>query len=756
MSWEFQKRSATRLFWDKYPEEYKQEIIGIADGVNARLGREEVDFKDILTLNEMYESLSRFRTYFVYPFRLRYNWLIRGILYLQSKGSCSAFIATGNYTKDGRIVAAHSTRAYAAKDMWWHIYVAERYNVILDINPTKGYRFLMSTSPGYIWSGEDFYQNSAGIILMETTLDPLGRWTRRGDPVVVRARRAIQYSDSIDEVINHLLEKNNGLMPNDWIIGDTKSGEIASLELALRNYGLRRTKDGFIWSCNNVRDDKVRWELNSILGLGILGRFIRREFEPTERDLKFSELKNAGRVDVHFAKKIMSTYPISEKMFDCKITDTQLVNNLGLWCFMGNPDGSDFIAEEYPFKTPKEGYTDLPASGWVEIYGLSFPNKHRCKTFQEGDDGNLLWEYKAKEGIFGNAIYSSPEIARGKLYISSWNGNIMVLDLNSSRVVWEERVGWSSTSSPLVFNDSVFVGHSDGLSLLKQGKLLWKKEIGTVSCKPTIGEGIIYFGSHDTHVYALDKKNIKWKFKTKGEVCSSPVLYKGILYVGSKDGNLYALDATTGSKKWSYKTGAPICSSPLIYKNVIFFGSWDNNLYALNLDGSLKWKFTCGWGIHSSPSIRDDTLYFASLDGNFYALDPENGSLKWFFSARAGIRSSPLAYGDLVFFGSDDGRIYALHAKSGKVIWKHAPDYYIKDIYNYKTRPLSSSPVAFNGRVYIGSTNGRIYVYDAKTREEKRALEGVPFETWLFLFLSLLSIVLVTTAYLYFSWKMYK
>jgi outer membrane protein assembly factor BamB len=778
-SWELHRRSAVRLFWNKYPEEYKQEIIGIADGVAARRDKIDgppVDFKDILSLNEMYELLSRFRTYSVYPFRLRSNWLLRGIYdFVTSgrsssqglKGTCSAFLATGDFTREGGIVAAHSTRGYAAEDMWWHIYVAERYNVILDIQPTSGYRVLMSTSPGFIWSGEDFYQNSAGMILMETTLDPLGRWTRRGDPVVIRARKAIQYSDSIDDIVDCFLENNNGLMANDWLIGDTKTGEIASLELALYNHGLRRTKNGFIWSCNNVKDDRVRWELNSIFGLGFLGRLLKKDFEPTKRDLKFEEMRDVylGKIDVDVAKKIMSTYPISEKMFDCKITDSRLIDNFGVWCFMGNPDGSDFIAGENPFKKPRVGYTDLPASGWVQLYGLSHPNKYRREKQDldyKSKRGRLFWE--CETGVFGNAIYSSPTVKDDILYVSSWNGNIAAIDVNSASPLWKRNIGWSSASSPMVFDEIVYVGCSDGLYALNKnnGAVIWKNTLGTVSSRPLVFDGRVYCGSHEGIVYAFDARNgeMVWKYETNGGIYTSPAVHNNILYVGSNDNHLYAFDAEDGEVKWSFRTNGAVCSSPVVFDDLVFFGSWDNNLYALNCEtGKLMWKFTAGWGIDSSPAIGYDTLFIGSRDNNLYALDPWNGRLKWLFTANAGIHSSPLVYGGFVFFGCDDGRIYALDATDGDLVWSDAPDYFVQGVYNYVTRPIVSSPVASEGRLYIGSTNGRIYVYDDVAAEVKQPLSekiDVSFETWFFVTMSFFSVIMTTTIYLFFEMRRFK
>lgn len=51
---------------------------------------------------------------------------------------------------------------------------------------------------------------------------------------------------------------------------------------------------------------------------------------------------------------------------------------------------------------------------------------------------------------------------------------------------------------------------------------------------------------------------VKWKFKT-GRVVeawfSSPSVSGGVIYFGSDDGYLYALNAQTGELKWKFKTG---------------------------------------------------------------------------------------------------------------------------------------------------------------------------------------------------------
>src|SRR5262249_40941486 len=124
--------------------------------------------------------------------------------------------------------------------------------------------------PGGIWSGQDYYMNGAGILLAETTISQTP-FDLDGIPLVSRTRKAIQYSKSIDDAVRYLSEKNNGLYTNEWLIGDTKTSEIAMFELGTKKTKLWRSSKnewfggtaGFYWGCNNCKDPAVRQEVRA-------------------------------------------------------------------------------------------------------------------------------------------------------------------------------------------------------------------------------------------------------------------------------------------------------------------------------------------------------------------------------------------------------------------------------------------------------------------------------------------------------------
>ncbi len=168
-SWNAYRTSANALFLRGFDREILEEMRGIADGANAGgakwLGR-KLDLIDIVLANttvEMGELASAMpktptglegSTFDAPPYAKKHD---------SPTDHCSAFAATGPATRDGKMVIGHVT--------WWPQNLSEQTNVMLDIKPENGHRLLMQSYPGGIESGTDWYQNDAGIVLTETTID---------------------------------------------------------------------------------------------------------------------------------------------------------------------------------------------------------------------------------------------------------------------------------------------------------------------------------------------------------------------------------------------------------------------------------------------------------------------------------------------------------------------------------------------------------------------------------------------------------
>jgi hypothetical protein len=115
--------------------------------------------------------------------------------------------------------------------------------MVMDMRPAKGHHMLWQGFVGWVWSGTDFFVTGAGMMGTETTIGGFTAYKNLA-PISCRIRQAMQFGSSIDDYAAALLKDNSGDYANCWLFGDTKTGEIATLELGLEYHTLERTKNG--------------------------------------------------------------------------------------------------------------------------------------------------------------------------------------------------------------------------------------------------------------------------------------------------------------------------------------------------------------------------------------------------------------------------------------------------------------------------------------------------------------------------------
>jgi hypothetical protein len=381
--WDFFRKTAREMLWPRIDAEYQQELQGIADGVKAH--GVDLDLYDVVALNAFEEVPD----YYV-PWLNRREKQARAPK-LKAPGNCSAFIATGAYTRDRQIVIAHNN---------WTSYLAgERWVAIFDILPQHGQRILMDGFPGVITSDDDFGVNAAGIMITETTITQFEGWDPHGKPEFVRSRKALQYAASIDDYVRIIKEGNNGGYANDWLIGDRKTGEIAYLELGLKNTPLWRTKDGYFVSSNFPRDPKLIREETSGFDPNDASSSMNARHARAEEMVRHAK----GTIDVEMAESFLSDHfdsfekkeqpnerslcghadnsprGVKEWGWDAynpggavqgKATDSNMAANMTFVARAGHPCGADFMAHDFldhhpEFSWQKPLLRDMKAGPWT-------------------------------------------------------------------------------------------------------------------------------------------------------------------------------------------------------------------------------------------------------------------------------------------------------------------------------------------------------------------------------------------------------
>ncbi len=386
--WAFYRAAVGKLgFWDKIDKEYQEEITGIVEGMKDK--GKHYDVTDLVVLNANIE-LSQ---YYVPMLEEKAH---PGSTAADNKapGNCSGFIATGSYTADGKIAIGHNN--------WTDYMDGERWNIIADIVPQTGNHIIMDCLPGLIHSGDDFVVSASGIVITETTITGFKGFDVKGIPEFVRARKAAQYANSIDDFVAIMTAGNNGGYANDWLVGDIKTGEIARLELGLKDRRVWRTADGIYVGSNFPLDEKLikdettfdpndstsspnsrrrRWEALTTEYKGKIDAETAKTIEGDSYDelTKAREANRcviAGRVDTDPKGCPEWSWPpyYPGGTVQAKLTTSDLAKNMQFWAHMGNPNGDDFLAAPFFAAHPEYQWEekvlhDMKAYPWTLFGG---------------------------------------------------------------------------------------------------------------------------------------------------------------------------------------------------------------------------------------------------------------------------------------------------------------------------------------------------------------------------------------------------
>lgn len=309
----------------------------------------------------------------------------------------------------------------------------------------------------------------------------------------------------------------------------------------------------------------------------------------------------------------------------------------------------------------------------------------------------------------------------------------------------------------------VFRGNSaqQGISdekLPDQLHQIWSVKTGdSIEGAPAIVDGVVYVGSQDQHLYALDLADGKerWKFKFPAPIKTSPAVRKGRVYVGDLDGNFICLDAAKGKEVWKFQSESEITSGANFAGERILFGSGDENLYCLDANGKKAWVFRvpggpvmgtpavdknmtfvsgCDSKMHfvdvesgkevaaidvggqtgTTPALRDGVLYVGTMNNTVLAIDIGKKDVTWGYEATRGqpFYASAAVTEKFVIAGCRDKRIYALDRAKGTEKWSFATE-----------GRIEGSPVVIGSRVYAGSMDEKLYVIDLDKGRELQSIK---------------------------------
>lgn|GEM_PF-2923867 len=332
-------------------------------------------------------------------------------------------------------------------------------------------------------------------------------------------------------------------------------------------------------------------------------------------------------------------------------------------------------------------------------------------------------------------IASSPAVVDGNAFFGAGDANpndglLSRVTLDPVEPQWTVGLGSAVTSSPAVDGETVYVGSTRDAEAADRdffpdanlwavnatsGHLRWGAVMGPVErSSPVVVDDTVYVGSTDGRVYAVWATNgsSRWDSPAGDTVVSSPAVSAGTLYVGGGDGRLYAFDAATGAERWNVSLANRITSTPAVTNGTVYVGSEDGDVTAVDAgSGSVRWTRSTGGRVTASPAVHDGTVFVGSYDGRLYGIDAGTGTVRWRVATGAPVFASAAVAADTVYVGDVNGTVHAVDADTGDVLWTFATG-----------DRLLASPAVADGRLLVATVD-RLYVLAGSAVEQSSDLD---------------------------------
>lgn len=401
------------------------------------------------------------------------------------------------------------------------------------------------------------------------------------------------------------------------------------------------------------------------------------------------------------------------------------------------------------------------ASDWPEWRGPARDGRstetNLPSAWSPGGD-NLAWRIpigsRSSPVVFGNRIYlnaptGDPDTTQERL---------VALDAETGKVVWERRfslylsdvpqhrASWASPAvDPATGNIYMFTVAAQLICLSPDGQVLWDRSLpdeygaitthGGRTTSPIIeGDKVILnalvlawgdLGRTGNRYFAFDKGTGQTGWISSPQArhydtnYSTPIVSTidgtRTLIVGGTDGVYYALKANTGEKIWSVEVSKrAILNSAIIRDNVAYITHGEENLDTTEMGmvaavdaartgvlgaDAFKWRTRGFLPTFASPVMDDDRLYTVDNSAIAGAFDLKTGAKLWDRSLGTLQKGSPVLADGKLYIGTENGKFYILRPSATGV------EVLDEDLLGTAQDPehIVASPIVADGRIYVTS-----------------------------------------------------
>jgi outer membrane protein assembly factor BamB len=305
----------------------------------------------------------------------------------------------------------------------------------------------------------------------------------------------------------------------------------------------------------------------------------------------------------------------------------------------------------------------------------------------------------------GAGVWASPVARDGVIYLGTVDSRFHAVRGTDGGEEWTWTGSTALYGEALVTEDSVcFVDARSELVCLSRanGNLRWRSPLhdekaGDAALEnksfthrtpvPVLADGVIYAGSADGNLYALEAATGRtlWRHDAGAPIYAGVALCgRAALVAGCFDGTILTLDRRDGAELRRVRIGGPIVSAPVIAGDIAVVGSRDYLLYGVSLSrAAVAWKYSYWFSwVESTPRLVDGVAYLGASDfRRVGAFDPATGRPLWLADVRGLTWGTPVVTADMVYAGTHaqypaylhhEAGIVALDRRTGAAKWRVA------------------------------------------------------------------------------------
>jgi outer membrane protein assembly factor BamB len=257
-----------------------------------------------------------------------------------------------------------------------------------------------------------------------------------------------------------------------------------------------------------------------------------------------------------------------------------------------------------------------------------------------------IWTMSLIGGGDGGGYGGGLAADSGRLYAATGYGNVVAMDPQTGKKIWEKMLGAPVRASPTAAGDRVFVITLDGRFYClagADGGELWsvrglpqQASLLTNASPAVEGEIVVVpYPSGELVALKVADGTAVWsesltRTRTTSQVSSMsdtarPAIFQGTVYAVGHAGRMVATQSATGERLWSLNV--PGTQAPWVAGDSVFVVDTAGQLMAISRTaGKVQWTVQLpGGGSWSGPTLAGGTLWLASAGGKLVGVEAITG-----------------------------------------------------------------------------------------------------------------------------------